>query len=214
MPSWPRPCSIATLVGAVFLVPAAAKADSCDQLWRARNSIFADAGHCFKTPRAIAIFGTGCYPPYGRLKAAQEARVNAIIAEESRLGCSGSAPSGGDAQLPPPDTHQPDTQQGDNSGDRQLNEAASVWGATKDTSSPAVLEAYISRFGGTPFGDLARARLEEVKKMSAAAAPPPPAKSAPNAPEAPGDTEMCPKYIPSVGRTVQAPCETYQFRAE
>ena len=213
MPSWPRPCSIATLVGAIFLVPAAAKADSCDQLWRARNSIFAEAGHCFKTSRAIAIFGTGCYPPYGRLEAAQEARVNAIIAEESRLGCSGSAPSGGDALLPPPDTQQPDTQQGDNSSDRQLNEAASVWGATKDTSSPAVLEAYISRFGGTPFGDLARARLEEVKKMSAAAVPPP-AKNAPNTPDAPGETEMCPKYIPSVGRTVQAPCETYQFRAE
>jgi hypothetical protein len=213
MPSWPRPCSVVALVGAVILVPAAAKADSCDQLWRARNSIFAEAGHCFKTSRAIAIFGTGCYPPYGRLKAAQEARVNAIIAEESRRGCSGSAPSGGDAQLPPPDTHQPDTQQGDNSSDdRQLNEAASVWGATKDTSSPAVLEAYIARFGGTPFGDLARARLEEVKKMSAAAAPPP-AKDAPNT-DAPGETEMCPKYIPSVGRTVQAPCETYQFRAE
>ena len=208
MPSWPRPCSIATLVGAAILVPAAAKADSCDQLWRARNSIFAEAGHCFKTSRAIAIFGPRCYPPYGRLKAAQEARVNAIIAEESRFGCSGSGPSG--AQLPPPDTHQPDAQQGESSSDKQLNEAASVWGATKDTNSPAVLEAYISRFGGTPFGDLARARLEEVKKTSAAAAPPP-AKDPPNAPD---ETEMCPKYIPSVGRTVQAPCESYQFRAE
>ena len=150
------------VVGAVFLVPQLPRPRS-PLILGARNSIFADAGHCFKTPRAIAIFGTGCYPPYGRLKAAQEARVNAIIAEESRLGCSGSGPSGGDALLPPPDTHQPDTQQGDNSSDRQLNEEASAWGATKDTSSPAVLSLHPAFWRHT-VGDLARARLEESEK--------------------------------------------------
>lgn len=210
MPSCPGRCTRIMLLAAAIVVPMAARGESCDQLWQARNSIFAEAGHCFKSSRAIATFGPRCYPPYGRLMAPQEARVNAIMAEESRLGCSGSEPSparGGD-QFPPPDTHQ-----GGDSGDKQLNEAASVWSATKDTSSPAVLEAYISRFGGTAFGDLARARLEEVKKTSAASAPPlpPPPKEAPNTP---GETELCPKYIPSVGRTVQAPCESYQFRAE
>jgi hypothetical protein len=34
---------------------------TCDQLWFARNSIFKEAGYCFKTPRAIAAFGNaGC----------------------------------------------------------------------------------------------------------------------------------------------------------
>jgi hypothetical protein len=199
MPLCPRSSAVVSLIGAALLVPAAARGESCDQLWQARNSIFAEAGHCFKTSRAIAVFGARCYPPYGRLTGAQQARVNSIIAEERRLGCSGESaqpPSGEDAQLPPPDTNQ-----GGNAADKQLNEAASVWAATKDTSSPAVLEAYISRFGGTPFGDLARARLEEVKKTSAASAPPK------EKPTAPGETELCPKYLPSVGRTVQAPCD-------
>ena len=207
MPSWQRPPAVLSLVSAVIFIPAGVRAEGCDQLWQARNGIFAEAGHCFKSSRAIAVFGRRCYPPYGRLSAAQQARVNSIVAEESRLGCSGSAPppSGGDAQLP-----LPGTTQGGNPVDQQFNEAASVWAATKDTSSPAVLEAYISRFGVTPFGDLARARLEEVKKTSAATPPLPPK----DAPPTPGETEMCPKYLPSVGRTVQAPCESYQFRAD
>jgi len=34
---------------------------TCDQLWLGRNSIFKEAGYCFKTPRAIAAFGNaGC----------------------------------------------------------------------------------------------------------------------------------------------------------
>lgn len=33
----------------------------CDQLWFGRNSVFKEAGYCFKTPRAIAAFGNaGC----------------------------------------------------------------------------------------------------------------------------------------------------------
>jgi hypothetical protein len=211
MPSWQRPPAVLSLVSAVIFIPAGVRAEGCDQLWHARNGIFAEAGHCFKSSRAIAVFGRRCYPPYGRLSATQEARVNSIAAEESRLGCSGSepSPSGGGAQLPLP---------GPTPVDQQLNEAASVWAATQDTSSPAVLEAYISRFGGTPFGDLARARLEEVKKTLAAAPPPPPKDATPTPAKdttpTPGETEMCPKYLPSVGRTVQAPCESYQFRAD
>lgn len=34
---------------------------TCDQLWFGRNSIFKEAGYCFKTPRAISAFGNaGC----------------------------------------------------------------------------------------------------------------------------------------------------------
>lgn len=208
MPSWLQKYAAFAIVGAGIFLPAAARSESCDQLWQARNFIFAEAGHCFKSPRAIAAFGARCYPPYGRLRSAQEARVNSIIAQERRQGCSGNseaASSGSDARSPSPDP------QGGSAVDKQLDEAASVWSATQSTNSPAVLEAYIERFGSTPFGDLARARLEEVKKTSAAATPPPAPANGPPAPT--GDTEMCPKYLPSVGRTVQAPCETYRQRS-
>ena len=34
---------------------------SCEQLWFARNSIYKEAGYCFRTPRAISAFGNaGC----------------------------------------------------------------------------------------------------------------------------------------------------------
>ncbi len=198
-PSHAGSCAAAALIGAALLLPSSAFADSCDQLWRTRNAIFAEAGHCFKSARAVAVFGPRCYPPYGHLTKAQEARVNAISAEESRLGCRGE-PSGSDAALPLPPP--PETRPGGDDG--RLNEAASVWQATKDSNSQAVLEAYISRFGSTAFGDLARARLEEVKKASADAAPP---KPRPTPPSDNGTTEMCPKYMPTIGRVVQAPCE-------
>jgi formylglycine-generating enzyme required for sulfatase activity len=49
----------------------------------------------------------------------------------------------------------------------QTVEAAQAWAAVKDTMSLAVLEDFISRYGGTLYGTLARARLEEVKKIQA-----------------------------------------------
>jgi hypothetical protein len=61
--------------------------NSCGALWYERNSIYAAAGHCFETARAIASFGRGCVPPYGRLTPSQQRRVNAIRAAERRLGC-------------------------------------------------------------------------------------------------------------------------------
>ena len=42
-------------------------------------------------------------------------------------------------------------------------EAAQAWGATKDTTSAGVLEAFIKRFGSTVYGDMARARLAELR---------------------------------------------------
>jgi len=34
---------------------------SCEQLWQERNGIYKGAGYCFKTARAIAVFGnSGC----------------------------------------------------------------------------------------------------------------------------------------------------------
>ena len=61
--------------------------DNCSDLWHRRNSIYASFGYCFRTPRAIAAFGRGCFPPYGRLPpdaAREAARLQAL---EARLGC-------------------------------------------------------------------------------------------------------------------------------
>lgn len=88
-------CSVlaSVAVGALILVgmafqPAQAQAQSCGQLWYARNSIYSAAGYCFKTPQAIGAFGEGCFPPYGRLTPSQQAQVNAIKAQERRQGCT------------------------------------------------------------------------------------------------------------------------------
>ena len=75
-----------------------------------------------------------------------------------------------------------------------LSEAAEAWSAAKDTSSPAVLEAFISRYGQTFYADLARARLGELKAQtvaSAAPTPPPPSSvPAPAPAAAPAPTPM------------------------
>lgn len=60
---------------------------SCEDLWVARNQIYAAKGYCFKTQRARAAFGPGCYPPYGRLNHSEQARVNRIKQAERRRGC-------------------------------------------------------------------------------------------------------------------------------
>ena len=55
--------------------------------------------------------------------------------------------------------------------DRQAERA---WGVTKDTTSIAVLQDFIRQFGGTPYGSMARARLEELKRSQQAPAAPRP----------------------------------------
>lgn len=60
---------------------------SCDELWHARNEIYARSGYCFETPRAQAAFGKGCFPPYGALQGADKDRVSEIQLWERRKGC-------------------------------------------------------------------------------------------------------------------------------
>lgn len=60
---------------------------SCNQLWYARNSIFAEKGKCFKTQRAIAAFGLRCHPPYGDLTQSEKIRVSEISYWEGQAGC-------------------------------------------------------------------------------------------------------------------------------
>jgi hypothetical protein len=61
---------------------------SCSELWYARNALFAQAGYCFKTDRAIAVFGKRCHPPYGELSGYEKRRVDEIKEWEARKGCS------------------------------------------------------------------------------------------------------------------------------
>ena len=60
---------------------------TCGQLWYERNSIFAAAGHCFKTKRARRVFGRNCFPPYGKLHRGQRSTVRNIRRAERRKGC-------------------------------------------------------------------------------------------------------------------------------
>ena len=57
----------------------------------------------------------------------------------------------------------------------KASEAERAWSLTKDTTSQAVLSDFIRQFGGTVYGSMARARLEELKKDQIAAITPAPA---------------------------------------
>jgi len=62
------------------------------------------------------------------------------------------------------------------------DEAADAWAATKDSASPAVLQAFIARFGTSFYAELARERLRSLQSQQAAATPsPPPASPSPDA---------------------------------
>jgi formylglycine-generating enzyme required for sulfatase activity len=54
--------------------------------------------------------------------------------------------------------------------------AAQTWAITKDTTSVAVLEDFVRQFSATPYGSMARARLEELKRVAAVAPPVAPAR--------------------------------------
>ena len=79
--------ALAAMSAFVILAPLPAIAQSCGSLWYQRNAIYSQAGHCFNTARGRAAFGPGCFEPYGRLSGGQQARVNAILAQERYQGC-------------------------------------------------------------------------------------------------------------------------------
>jgi hypothetical protein len=60
---------------------------SCDELWYARNKIYARNGYCFNTDRARATFGAGCFAPFGRLSGWEKDRVDELQSWERRRGC-------------------------------------------------------------------------------------------------------------------------------
>ena len=69
-------------------------------------------------------------------------------------------------------------------GPLQLGEAAQAWSATKDTTSRALLSAFVAGYDGTVFAELARARLKELEQEAPSASanptsPPQPTKEHP-----------------------------------
>ena len=62
---------------------------SCEELWYARNEIYARNGFCFKTARAQSAFGPGCFPPFGKLTGADARSVSALQSWEKRRKCPG-----------------------------------------------------------------------------------------------------------------------------
>jgi hypothetical protein len=76
-------------------------------------------------------------------------------------------------------------------------EAAQAWAVTKDTTSAAVLEAFIRRFGKTVYGELARARLGELRAAKPQVATVAPAK--------PPEANVCARIVGVWGATVFEP---------
>ena len=80
--------AITAALMALTIDSSAKAADVCEALWRARNAIFANKGYCFEGPDAQAVFGKGCFPPYGKLSPAEDGDVHTIKDIEKRQGCA------------------------------------------------------------------------------------------------------------------------------
>jgi hypothetical protein len=81
-----------TMTAAILGAATAAQAQGiCEDLWVARNSIYKEAGYCFKTARAINYFGNyGCrYDVEAALPLSpdQRARISRILSQERNNGC-------------------------------------------------------------------------------------------------------------------------------
>jgi hypothetical protein len=83
----------AAVILCLALLPASSSlaASPCDELWGERNAVYAEAGYCFRTQRAIAAFGNvNCRFSDIRdvpLSARDRAKVGEIVREETRNGC-------------------------------------------------------------------------------------------------------------------------------
>src|SRR5262249_10448624 len=63
------------------------------------------------------------------------------------------------------------------------SDAERAWALATDTTSPGVLEAFIARYKDTFYADLARARMDDLKRQQVAAAAPPKVPASRNATE-------------------------------
>jgi hypothetical protein len=73
---------------------------------------------------------------------------------------------------------------------------ATAWAVVKDTKNIAELDAFIRRFGGSFFGDLARLRIDELKKLQTATVAPPIAPAVPPRLDVPTPVMISPPVVP------------------
>ena len=81
---------IAGLSAVTTATPAAsqdASSMTCDDLWYARNQVYARNGYCFQSVKAKSVFGPGCFPPYGKFGKTDQVRVNELQFWERQKGC-------------------------------------------------------------------------------------------------------------------------------
>lgn len=90
-PMTARAVAFACLIVGAAPILAAPQAQGCEELWYRRNSLYKQAGYCFRTARAIQTFGNaGCqYDSEADvpLSARQRAAIARIAQEERDLGC-------------------------------------------------------------------------------------------------------------------------------
>jgi YARHG domain len=81
--------SIAALgLAASTLMVSQASAQSCYDLWYARNQIYAENGYCFKTQLGRDTFGnSGCFTNNPKLSKYEARDVKEIKREEKKRGC-------------------------------------------------------------------------------------------------------------------------------
>jgi hypothetical protein len=95
------------------------------------------------------------------------------------------------------------------------SEAAEAWDAVKDTTNPALLDAFIKRYGTTFFAEIAKTRLDELK--AAATRPSAPAAAKPSASDAAKAIRTYPihsgKEMPAAGfpqGTARVPTDSFR----
>ena len=83
--------TFAAIMASAAVAPAHAQGDVCFQLWVARNSIYKDAGYCFKTQQGISYFGNAdcMYDSEATvpLSRGDRGRISNIQARERQYGC-------------------------------------------------------------------------------------------------------------------------------
>jgi hypothetical protein len=89
-----------------------------------------------------------------------------------------------------------------------LSEAGQTWAAIKDSTNQSVLEAFVKQFGDTVYGALARARLDELRKLIGDKSAPAPPKTSVVAVPAP-QPKALPKRDPGeLSRVEQLGCHS------
>jgi uncharacterized caspase-like protein len=82
----------------------------------------------------------------------------------------------------------------------RMSDAAEAWGAVKDGTNVGALEAFISRFKDTFYAELARLRIEELKRQQISAASPPKQQTPPSAAKPAANVAPSPAIVPPFAR--------------